>query len=198
NCNPFTLGHQYLIETAAAQCGVVYQFVVEEDRSAFPFADRWKLVEEGTRHLPNVVRFGGGPYVVSGATFPSYFLQNEAIDLVIRNQAELDVMIFARHIVPALGIDRRYVGTEPYSGTTAAYNAAMKKILPARGVQVIEIERRAEGTDAEGRPDYISATKIRRAIREDRLDSILDFLPECTRAYLQSAASAAVRARLKG
>ena len=198
NCNPFTLGHQYLIETAAAQCGVVYLFVVEEDRSVFPFADRWKLVEEGTRHLPNVVRFGGGPYVVSGATFPSYFLQSEAIDLVIRNQAELDVMIFARHIVPALGIDRRYVGTEPYSGTTAAYNAAMKKILPARGVQVIEIERRAEGTDAEGRPDYISATKIRRAIREDRLDSILGLLPECTRAYLQSAASAAVRARLKG
>ncbi len=198
NCNPFTLGHQYLIETAAAQCGVVYLFVVEEDRSAFPFVDRWKLVEEGTRHLSNLVLLRGGPYVVSGATFPSYFLQNEAIDLVIRNQAELDVMIFARHIVPALGIDRRYVGTEPFSATTAAYNAAMKKILPARGVQVIEIERKAEGTDADGRPDYISATKIRRAIREDRLDSILGFLPECTRAYLQSAASAAARARLKG
>jgi len=197
NCNPFTLGHQYLIETAAAQCGVVYLFVVEEDRSVFPFADRWKLVEEGTAHLPNVVLLKGGPYVVSGATFPSYFLQNEAPDLVIRNQAELDVMIFARHIVPALGIDKRYVGTEPYSETTAAYNAAMKKILPARGVQVIEIERRAEGADADGRPGYISATKVRRAIREGRLDSILGLLPECTRAYLQSAASEAARARLR-
>ena len=141
---------------------------------------------------------GGGPYVVSGATFPSYFLQDEAVDLVIRNQAELDVTIFARHIVPALGITRRYVGTEPYSPTTAAYNAAMKKILPAQGVEVIEIERKAGGTDAGGGPDYISATKIRRAILEGNLDSILNFLPECTRAYLRSAASEAAKKKLRG
>jgi len=198
NCNPFTLGHQHLIETAASQSGTVFLFVVEEDRSIFPFADRWRLVEEGTRHLANVVMLGGGPYVVSGATFPSYFLQDEAVDLVIRNQAELDVTIFARHIVPALGITRRYVGTEPYSPTTAAYNAAMKKILPAQGVEVIEIERKAGGTDAGGGPDYISATKIRRAILEGNLDSILNFLPECTRAYLRSAASEAAKKKLRG
>ena len=32
NCNPFTLGHQYLIETAAAQSRKVYVIVVEEDQ----------------------------------------------------------------------------------------------------------------------------------------------------------------------
>ena len=189
NCNPFSNGHKYLIETAASQSGVVYLFVVEEDRSVFPFKDRWKLIEEGTRHLENVVMLKGGHYVVSGATFPRYFLQNEEPDLVTRNQAELDVMIFAKHIVPVLGITRRYVGTEPYSPTTGAYNAAMKKILVTQGVEVIEVERKARGLDDEGCPDYISASKIRKAIREGHLDSVRGFLPPCTLAYLQSGAS---------
>ncbi len=197
NCNPFSNGHKYLIETAASQSNIVYLFVVEEDRSVFPFKDRWKLVKEGTQHLPNVVMLKGGHYVVSSATFPRYFLQGEKLDLVVKNQAELDVLIFAQHIVPALGITRRYVGTEPYSTTTRAYNAAMKQILTKYGVEVIEMERKAKGTDAQGVPNYISATKIRAAIKEDRLASILDFLPPCTRAYLQSDASEPVRAKLR-
>ncbi len=196
NCNPFSNGHKYLIETAASQNDVVYLFVVEEDRSAFPFADRWRLVNKGIAHLPNVIPLKGGPYVVSGATFPSYFLQKESIDDVIRNQTELDVTIFAQHIVPVLGITKRYVGTEPYSRTTAAYNAAMKSILPSRGVQLIEVERKADGTDAEGQPNYISATKIRKAIQDDQLDALVNFLPECTRDYLLSEASRSVRAKL--
>jgi [citrate (pro-3S)-lyase] ligase len=197
NCNPFSNGHRFLIETAASQSQVVYLFVVEEDRSVFPFRDRWKLIEEGTRHLENVVMIKGGHYVISGATFPRYFLQNEEQDLVTRNQAELDVCIFAKHIVPVLGITRRYVGTEPYSPTTLSYNAAMKKILTAGGVEVIEVERKADGTDAEGNPNYISATKIRKAIREGNLDSVMSFLPPSTRAYLQSGVSRAVRAKLR-
>lgn len=197
NCNPFTNGHKYLIETAASESKIVYLFVVEEDRSVFPFKDRWKLVEEGTRHLPNVVMLKSGPYVVSGATFPKYFLQDESPDLVTQNQAELDVVIFAQYIVPVLGITRRYVGTEPYSPTTKAYNAAMKTILSAGGLEVIEIERKSKGADAEGNPNYISASKIRKAIIEDDLTSIQDFLPPCTLAYLQSPSSKAVRAKLK-
>ena len=116
---------------------------------------------------------------------------------MVKNQAELDVVIFAQHIVPTLGITRRYVGTEPYSATTRTYNAAMKRILTNHGVEVIEIERKSVGTDAQGNPDYISATKIREAIREDNLTAILDFLPPCTQAYLQSGLSETVRAKLK-
>jgi [citrate (pro-3S)-lyase] ligase len=198
NGNPFSNGHKYLIETAAAQSEVVYLFVVEEDRSVFPFNDRWKLINTGTQHLANVRILKGGPYVVSGATFPSYFLQNESVDQVIQNQTELDVIIFAKHIVPVLGITKRYVGTEPYSVTTRAYNAAMQKILPTHGVAVVEIERKTDGTDDAGQPNYISATKIRQAIKEDNLAAIMNFLPPCTRDYLLSAESEAVRARLKG
>jgi len=36
NCNPFTLGHRHLIETAAAANDTVHVFVVTEDRSVFP------------------------------------------------------------------------------------------------------------------------------------------------------------------
>ena len=198
NCNPFSNGHQYLIETAASQSRTVYLFVVEEDRSAFPFQDRWDLIEEGTRHLQNVVMLKGSHYVVSGATFPNYFVREEEPDLVTRNQAELDVVIFARHIVPVLGITRRYVGTEPYSTTTRSYNEAMKRILGECGVEVVEVERLAAGAGAEGGPNYISATKIRQAIRDGDLDRVAAFLPPCTHAYLQSARSDAVRAKLRG
>ncbi|PUU99564.1 [citrate (pro-3S)-lyase] ligase, partial [Acinetobacter baumannii] len=51
NCNPFTLGHQYLVEYAAAQVVRLYLFVVEEDKSEFPFADRLELVKQGVAHL---------------------------------------------------------------------------------------------------------------------------------------------------
>lgn len=197
NCNPFTNGHKYLIESAAAVNEVVYLFVVEEDRSAFPFSVRWNLIEAGTRHLKNVVMIKGGMYVVSGAIFPSYFLKCEEVSNVMQKQAELDVHVFADYIVPVLGITRRYVGTEVYCAVTREYNLAMKKILPPKGVEVIELERKAVGSINDSNPNYISASKVRQAIREDRLEDVLDFLPEVTRNFLLSDESAAVIAKIK-
>lgn len=197
NCNPFTNGHKYLIESAAAENEMVYLFVVEEDRSAFPFPVRWKLIEAGTRHLKNVVLVKGGMYVVSGATFPSYFLKCEEVSTVMQKQAELDVNVFAHYIVPVLGITRRYIGTEVYCNTTREYNEAMKRILPPKGVEVIELERKTVGTNTGPNPNYISASKVRQAIREDRLGDVLDFLPDATRDFLLSGESAAIRAKIK-
>ena len=39
NANPFTKGHRYLIEKAAAECGFVYVFVLSEDKSVFSSKD---------------------------------------------------------------------------------------------------------------------------------------------------------------
>ena len=39
NCNPFTLGHRYLIEKAAHESNRVFVFVVEENASLFSFAE---------------------------------------------------------------------------------------------------------------------------------------------------------------
>lgn len=197
NCNPFTNGHKFLIEKAASENEILYLFVVEEDRSAFPFAVRWELIQKGIAHLKNVVMIKGGMYIVSGAIFPSYFLKHEAINDVMQKQAELDVKTFANYVVSVLGIKKRYVGTENYCKVTGAYNLAMKAILPSFGVEVIEVTRKASGSDDDNLPDYISASKVRKAIKHDQLESIVDFLPDSTREFLFSDASLEIRRKIK-
>jgi [citrate (pro-3S)-lyase] ligase len=197
NCNPFTNGHKYLIEKAASENEIVYLFVVEEDLSAFPFLVRWELIRKGIEHLKNVVMVRGGMYIVSGTIFPAYFLKNEAISDVMQKQAELDVKTFANYVVPVLGIKKRYVGTENYCTTTAAYNLAMKTILPSFGVEVVEVTRKANHIGANNAPSYISASKVREAIKSDKLDEVLDFLPDSTREFLFSDASLDIRLKIK-
>ncbi|MFA8301149.1 MAG: [citrate (pro-3S)-lyase] ligase [Hyphomicrobiales bacterium] len=197
NCNPFTNGHKFLIEKAASENEIVYLFLVEEDKSIFPFHLRWNLVKEGIKHLNNVIMIKGGDYVVSGNIFPSYFLKKESADEILIKQAELDITIFAKYLVPILEIKRRYVGTEVYCKTTAAYNKAMKKILPHAGVEVIEINRKAIGKDEEGSPNFISASKVRKAIQDEKLEYILEFLPEPTKNYLMSDESNPIKEKIK-
>jgi len=96
-----------------------------------------------------------------------------------------------------LKIQKRYVGTEMYCQVTEAYNNAMKSVLPAYGVEVIEVERKATGTGKSGLPAYISASKVRQAIREDHLMDVLDFLPDSTREFLLSDDSLVIRQKIK-
>lgn len=65
NCNPFTLGHLYLIEYAAKEVTQLFIFVVEEDASFFSFDNRIMLVKEGTKHLKNVTVLPSGQYMIS-------------------------------------------------------------------------------------------------------------------------------------
>lgn len=196
NCNPFTKGHRFLIERAAAENEVVYLFVVEEDRSDFPFEVRFDLVSRGVADLGNVQVLKGGRYVVSNATFPTYFLKREAPDAVTRNQAELDLAVFTRWIAPPLGIRRRYVGTERDCPTTAVYNAAMRRILPPHGIDLIEIPR-LTWSNGGAAAATISASWIRRAIRENRLRDVLSFVPEVTREFLLSERAQPVLERVR-
>ena len=188
NANPFTLGHQYLAEQAAAQCGVLHLFVVSEDASLVPFAVRWELVKAGTAHLDNVVLHETGPYLISSATFPSYFLQDSA--QVSRSHAELDAAVFGS-IAQALGITRRYLGDEPASGVTALYNQVLAERLPAAGVECAILPRRQAGR----RP--ISASTVRQCIHDGRWDALEALLPETTLAYFRSAAAADVIRRIQ-
>lgn len=197
NCNPFTKGHRFLIEKAASENELVYLFVVEEDQSVFPFVIRWELIRKGISHLNNVVMVKGGDYIVSGSIFPAYFLKNELISDIMKKQAELDVSIFANYVVPVLGIKKRYVGTEFNCKTTAAYNVAMKKILPAHGVELIEIERITISEDLEDSFKCISASRVREAIKDDKLLSMLDCLPDSTREFLLSEDSSVIREKIK-
>lgn len=152
NCNPFTKGHRYLVEQAAHQCDHVYLLVVEENLSRFSFADRLKLVKEGVKDLENVSVLPGGRYAVSTLTFPSYFTKEEK---VADAHAAIDSEIFAQVIAPALGITKRFIGTEPLSQVTNIYNETLKQRLPKHGIQVVEIPRLEEDSLP------ISASRVR-------------------------------------
>ena len=162
NANPFTLGHRWLVEKAAGLCELLYVFVVEEDSSDFPFQVRKQLVIEGTRDLENVAVCDSGPYMISAATFPTYFIKDKG--MVSGIYTELDLKIFADVIAPYFHIRSRFVGSEPLCAVTQFYNEAMKNQLPAKGIMVYEIFRKEVG----GVP--ISASLVRKIIRDQGPD----------------------------
>jgi len=184
NCNPFTLGHQFLIEKAARENELVYVFVVEAERSVFPFKDRIEMIRRGVKHLPNVILVKGGEYIVSCATFPNYFLKNESPDAITQKQAELDIEIFSSHVAPVLGVKRRYVGSENYCATTLMYNKAMQLILPHKDIEYKEVQRKEMDTGQGA--EFISASKVREAIKEHRFERLQYLLPQTTIDYLKS------------
>jgi [citrate (pro-3S)-lyase] ligase len=192
NCNPFTKGHQYLVETGASRCDHLYVVVVETDLSSFPFRDRFALVREGTSHLENVTVIRSGEYAVSPATFPSYFLKGSSVKKIASIQARLDVTLFANLFVPALGISVRFVGTEPYCPVTGSYNEAMKEVLPPRGVELEEISRVTVGDG-----QVVSASIVREMIKADRWDVVREMVPESTLKYLESSDGKAVAELIK-
>lgn len=188
NCNPMTLGHRYLIEQAARQCGWLYLFVVSEDRSAVPAAHRRQIVETAVADLGNVSVVGTDRYLISSATFPDYFLKDKSRASQV--WTELDVAVFCR-LAKALGITRRFVGTEPFCPVTGAYNAAMAEKLPQAGVELVEVPRmEREGV-------AISATAVRALVAAGRWQDIRPLVPQATFDYFsQEQNREAVLARM--
>ena len=188
NANPFTLGHQYLVEKAASENDILHLFIVSEDQSLVPFSVRKKLVLEGTAHLKNIIYHESGPYIISNATFPSYF-QKDA-DAVMESHANLDLTIFVR-IAQTLGINYRYVGEEPNSQVTGIYNEIMAKKLPENQI-ACKIIPRKEANDS-----VISASTVRTALKCDKIDLLKTLVPETTFRYFQSDEAAPVIEKIK-
>ena len=178
NCNPFTLGHQYLIETAARECDHLYVFVLSEDKSYFRVTDRMEMVQKGTEHIPNVTVLPTGPYLISSATFPTYFLKDRENSPQI--QCLLDIEIFVKYYVPKFGITHRFVGTEPLSPTTNMYNEALKTHLPAKGIVLQEIPRLCSNQTP------ISASAVRTYLKTGDYAALPQLLPETTIQHLTS------------
>lgn len=172
NCNPFTLGHQYLMETAARAVDTLHVFVVSTDSSEFPFDARFKMVKRGTSHIKNLILHESGDYIISYATFPTYFIKSSANASMVN--AELDLTLFGSRIAPALGISKRFVGTEPFCEVTRAYNERMKQLLPKYGIEVIELERK----------DSISASSVREAIARGDVETLRRLVPSTTLEYI--------------
>ena len=177
NCNPFTLGHQYLVEYAAARVVKLYIFVVEEDKSEFPFADRIELVKQGVKNFPNVEVLPSGKFIISQQTFSGYFNKAELQDVQVDSSE--DVEIFGKEIAPTLGITIRFAGEEPKDNVTRQYNETMKKILPHYGVEFCEIPRKEFGDEP------ISASSVRAALKVGDFDKIRNLVPDTTFLYLR-------------
>ncbi|MEI7257007.1 [citrate (pro-3S)-lyase] ligase, partial [Dickeya dadantii] len=184
NANPFTLGHRYLAEQAARACDWLHIFVVREDVSFFPFTERLEMVRQGVAHIPNLTVHAGSEYMISKATFPGYFLKEEK--LITQAHAALDLIIFRQYIAPALGITRRFVGTEPFCPVTHQYNQDMHHWLEQAGqvaapaLDVVEIERTREHSGL-----AISASEVRRLLKLRQFEPIREIVPATTFAHLQ-------------
>lgn len=188
NANPFTLGHRWLVEYAASKVDLLHVFIVSEDVSLVPLSVREQLVREGTADLGNLVYHQTGPYMISNATFPSYFLKDK--DTVIRSHARLDIQVFHK-IAGALNISQRFVGEEPFSQVTGIYNQVMKEELEAAGISCTIIPRRE---DADG---PISASGVRELLRDGNWDDLQKKVPESTFRYFSSEKAAPVLQKLR-
>lgn len=172
NCNPFTLGHRYLIEQAAKQVERLFVMVVREDCSLFAYAERKAMVEQGVAHLENVTVIDGSEYAISQATFPTYFLKR--LDDAADTQMLLDLDLFRRHIAPALGATIRFVGTEPTDQLTRRYNQLMHEVL----ADVRETAR----LEKEG--NAVSASRVRKAMEQGDMSTIRQLVPPTTLPYI--------------
>lgn len=176
NCNPFTYGHQYLIEQALSMVDFLIVFVVEENKSVFSFTERFAMVIAGTADFDNVMVVPSGPFILAQTTFPEYFIKEADEDLV-RN-TENDITIFAEKIAPPLHIKYRFVGEEPEDIVTNEYNLAMKRILPKHGIELVEIPRKEQ----DGR--YISASSARKSLEKNDMEEFSKLVPKSTRRVL--------------
>ena len=172
NCNPFTLGHRYLIEQAAKQVERLYVMVVREDCSLFAYTERKAMVEQGVADIENVSIIDGSDYAISRATFPTYFLKR--LDDAADTQMLLDLDLFRRHIAPALGATVRFVGTEPTDQLTRRYNQLMHEALK----DVREINRLEKDGNA------VSASRVRKAMEEGDMNTIRQLVPPTTLPYI--------------
>ncbi|MEA5059136.1 MAG: [citrate (pro-3S)-lyase] ligase [Clostridia bacterium] len=168
NCAPFTLGHRYLVEEAAKSVDTLHLFVVSQAWGPFSPEKRFAMVKAGTADILNILLHECGSYLVSAATFPTYFIKEQG--RAEAAQADLDIALFCRKIAPALSISVRFVGTEPYCPVTARYNIRLAEELPRFGIELVELPRR----------DGISASEVRRAMAAGNWERVRQLVPQST------------------
>ena len=176
NCNPFTLGHKYIIAQSLEIVDKLYIFVVQEDKSYFSFEERFAMVRDGTKEFgPRVCVVPSGALIISSATFPDYFCKEV---ITYKPDTRTDVLIFCSTVAPALGIKVRLFGEEPYCKVTEAYHKQCAELLPICGMLPIRIPRLKQGGAA------ISASNVRRILEERKFSQLARLVPPTTMPYL--------------
>lgn len=161
NCDPFTLGHRYLLEQAAGQCDYVHVFVdglTEQNRRfQIPARERLRLVKEGARHIPNL----------------------------IFHQTYRDAELFAARIAPRLHIRRWFAGMEPDRGAADCDNRIKREMLSWYQISLIEIPRLKNAAG------IISASAVRENVKKGKWMKVGKMVPDTTLKYLKEAAGMA-------
>jgi len=188
NGNPFTNGHRHLIDLAKEHCDLIYIFVVWEENSVFPNEVRYRLIEEGISDLNGIVLCKGENYIISSATFPTYFLKD--VSESVQQHAILDLTIFRDIIAPYLGITKRFIGEERLCETTNIYNQTMIKLMEGSPITVTEIKRK------ESDNEIISASHVRRYIKENKWSEIKKVVPKTTYDFLNSKGAEPIIAKI--
>ena len=200
NANPFTLGHRYLLEQAASQVDHLFVIPVKEDVSAFSYSERRAMICAGIagpaaegiyfsqgfaknqissaiatpsrrEESKGITVLEGSDYVISAATFPTYFLKD--LSTAAQTQMRLDVDLYDKWIAPALGAEVRFVGTEPTDALTNRYN------------QLITNPTLVERLSIHG--EVVSASRVRRALEGGCFQEAASLCPASTRPYLLAA-----------
>lgn len=178
NANPFSLGHLALARHALDLKPLVHLFILEEDLSLFSFAERWAMAQAACRDLEGVILHKSSSYLISQASFPSYFLKS--LDEAALLQAEIDAHVFLK-IAEALGINERFLGSEPASELTRAYNALLERELLAGGIKVDIMERVGDASHP-----FYSASLIRDLLAEGNLTEAKKLVPASGWPYLEA------------
>lgn len=189
NCNPMTLGHKFLIEKALEEVDSLLIFVVEEDKSVFPFKDRLEILQNEIGKDERIDLIKSGPYIISRGTFPTYFLKKKDDKLDI--YTKLDAGIFGQRIAKDLDIDKRFLGTEPIDLVTQAYNKNIEDILKTFGVDVRVIDRKKMDSEV------ISASHIRQLLKSGKKEIAYKYLPDSTIKFLKSEKGKEIVKKLK-
>ena len=182
NCNPFTLGHQHIIQEALARVNRLYIFAVEEDVSDFAFTDRLAMIRQGVAQFGDkVMVIPSGNFIISSFTFPEYFSKD-----TIRTTPDtgMEIALFGSLIAPTLGISVRFFGEEPFCEITRAHHAQLTELLPLCGVECVEIPRLRHDASA------ISASRVRQVLRDGGLEHLVHMVPVSTLHYLRDMVQA--------
>lgn len=200
NANPFTLGHRYLLEQASAQVDHLYVIPVKEDVSEFPYAERLAMIQAGAPDNVHVLQ--GSDYVVSSATFPTYFLKD--LSKAAETHMALDLDLYNHWIAPALGASVRFVGSEPFDALTNHYNTLIPNavIIPRYVLPTASARPTSAGNYfSESLPknqfspdnamptpaEAVSASRVRKALADGHFLEAASMCPESTWPYLMAA-----------
>lgn len=174
--NCFNNGHRYLIEQAKNQVDFLIVFVVEEELFLFPFEERFQLIKKGTDDLSNIMIVPSGDFILSRNNFPEFFSKRN--DGAVAFNVEYDIKVFADYIAEPLHITHRFVAEEHKNKLIKAHIEAMRRILPQKGINYVEIPRMVSGEES------VKSSTVCKSLKKGEYDKAFDLLPGTTQKYL--------------